>query len=223
MLWIWLAHIRADRDVRARDVAQIFAWIIGLCGAIFGALTLLVGHGFGWLLGLTWAAKIINWLTIPTALAHLIALGAAPFTSLALLPVLEVTRFIGSIVLGLSLVGLWVWFRRSERDAVKGMAWAMLAVLLLEPSTLPWYYTWALVLAAAFTLGRRALVAIVASSVFLLQVFGPSDDIFMYNLTDVLVAAALSALAGWSLLREDPLRIRRLTRAEPLSPNPESS
>lgn len=222
VLWIWLAHIREQRDVKPVDVARIIAGIIGLCGIVFGALTLIVGHGFGWLLGLTWAAKIINWLTIPTALAHLIALGASPFTSLALLPVLEVTRFIGSIVLGLSLIGLWVWFRRSERDAVEGMAWAMLAVLLLEPSTLPWYYSWALVLAAAFTLDHRALVAIVAFSVFLLQVFGPSDDIFIYNLTDVLVAVALSALAGWSLLREDPLRIRWLTRGRAVPTSPET-
>ena len=33
-----------------------------------------------------------------------------------------------------------------------GMTLAMLAVLLLEPSTLPWYYTWVLCLAVAFTL-----------------------------------------------------------------------
>lgn len=229
VLWIWLAHIRESRQrgdeskpgppqVGTADIIRVLAWIVGLCGLVFGALTLLVGHGFGWLLGLTWAAKIINWLTIPTAAAHVIAFAASPFTSLALLPVLEITRFIGSIMLGLSLIGLWLWYRRSERDAVKGMAWAMLAVLLLEPSSLPWYYTWALVLAAAFTLDRRAVVAIVAFSVFLLQIFGPSDDIFMYNLTDVLVAVALSALAGWSLLREDPLRIRRLTRGRSISP-----
>jgi alpha-1,6-mannosyltransferase len=88
----------------------------------------------------------------------------------------------------------------------------MLAVLLLEPSTLPWYYTWALVLAAAFILERWAVMAIVFYSVFLLQVFGPDDEIFMYKLTDVVVAIALSALAAWSLVREDPLRVRRVTR-----------
>lgn len=223
VLWIWLAHIREDRStsgetdgtaarIRPADVAGVLAWIIGLSAAIFGVLTLLVGHGFGWLLGLTWAAKIINWLTIPTAMAHLTTFVSSPFVSLPLLPVLEIARSIGSVVLAVTLVGLWVRFRRSERDAVKGMAWAMFAVLLLEPSTLPWYYTWALVIAAVFTIDRRGLVAIVAFSVFLLQVFGPSDDIFMYEITDVLVAVALSALAGWSLVRRDPLRIRRLTR-----------
>jgi alpha-1,6-mannosyltransferase len=212
VLWIWLAHIRDERPVRAGDVARVLAWIVGLSAVIFGVFTLLVGHGFGWLLGLTWAAKIINWLTIPTAFAHVITFAASPFTALPLLPVLEVTRAIGSVVLALTLVGLWVWFRRGERDAVKGMAWAMLAVLLLEPSTLPWYYTWALVLAAAFTLDRWAVAAIVFSSAFLLQVFGPDDEIFMYKLTDVVVAMALSALAAWSLLREDPLRLRRVTR-----------
>jgi alpha-1,6-mannosyltransferase len=212
VLWIWLSHIRDERRVRAPDVARTLAWIVGLSAAIFGLLTLLVGHGFGWLLGLTWAAKIINWLTIPTAFAHVITFAASPFTALPLLPVLEVTRAVGSVVLALTLVGLWLWFRRGEREAVKGMAWAMLAVLLLEPSTLPWYYTWALVLAAAFILERWAVMAIVFYSVFLLQVFGPDDEIFMYKLTDVVVAIALSALAAWSLVREDPLRVRRVTR-----------
>lgn len=218
VLWIWLCHIRDERDVRAKDVARVLAWIAGVSVAVFGLLTLLVGHGFGWLLGLTWAAKIINWLTIPTAVAHMIALAASPFTALPLLPLLEVTRAVGSVVLALILVGLWLWFRRGERAAVTGMAWAMLAVLLLEPSTLPWYYTWALVLAAAFTIERWAVVAIVFYSVFLLQVFGPDDEIFMYKLTDVVVAAVLSALAGWSLIREDPLRLRRVTRGPSPAP-----
>jgi alpha-1,6-mannosyltransferase len=212
VLWIWLSHIRDGRPVRAPDVARVLAWIIGVSAAIFGVLTLIVGHGFGWLLGLTWAAKIINWLTIPTAAAHAIAFVASPFTALPLLPLLEVTRGVGSVLLAVTLIGLWLWFRRGERDAVKGMAWAMLAVLLLEPSTLPWYYTWALVLAAAFTIERWAVIAIVVYSAFLLQMFGPDDEIFMYKLTDVAVALALSALAGWSLVREDPLRLRKLTR-----------
>jgi alpha-1,6-mannosyltransferase len=61
-------------------------------------------------------------------------------------------------------------------------------------------------------------VAIVFYSVFLLQVFGPDDEIFMYKLTDVVVAVALSALAGWSLIREDPLRLRRVTRGPSPAP-----
>jgi alpha-1,6-mannosyltransferase len=215
VLWIWLAHIRAERPVRTGDVVRVLAWIAGLSAVIFGALTLVVGHGFGWLLGLTWADKIINWLTVPTAVAHLITFAASPFTALPLLPVLDVVRTVGSVILAAALVGLWLWFRRSERDAVKGMAWAMFAVLLLEPSTLPWYYTWALVLAAGFALDRRTIVAIIVFSVFLLQVFGPTDEIFMYELTDVIQALVLSALAGWSFLRVDPLRLRRLTRGKP--------
>ena len=215
VLWIWLAHIRAERPVRAGDVVRVLAWIVGLSAVIFGGLTLLVGHGFGWLLGLTWADKIINWLTIPTAVAHLITLAASPFTALPLLPVLEVVRTVGSVILALTLVGVWLWFRRSEREAVKGMAWAMFAVLLLEPSTLPWYYTWALVLAAAFAIDRRAIVAIIVFSVFLLQVFGPTDEIYMYELTDVLLALVLAGLAGWSFVRVDPLRLRRVIRGKP--------
>ena len=88
----------------------------------------------------------------------------------------------------------------------------MLAVLLLEPSTLPWYYTWALGLAVAFTLPLWARAAIVATSTFMLIVFQPDDAIAFYQPVPLLIAAALSGLAAWSLIRPDPLRLGTFVR-----------
>ncbi|AZG43688.1 polyprenol phosphomannose-dependent alpha 1,6 mannosyltransferase MptB [Gordonia insulae] len=152
VVWIWLSHIRARRAVRPADVAGVFAAVVGITVAVFAACTAILGLGLGWLTGLGWADRIINWFTLPTLAGHLVTLVAAPFTALNLQPVLVVTRAVGSVILAVVLIGLWWWHRRDERSAMAGMVWAMLAVLILEPSTLPWYYTWALCLAVAFTL-----------------------------------------------------------------------
>ncbi|MCZ4534964.1 alpha-(1-_6)-mannopyranosyltransferase A [Gordonia terrae] len=212
VLWIWLSHIRSRRPVTARDVVTVFASIVGIAVAVFGLWTLVIGLGLGWLTGLGWADVIINWFTIPTLAAHVVTLVAAPFVALNLQPVLEVTRAIGSVVLAVTLVALWWRHRHDVRDAVAGMAWAMLAVLLLEPSTLPWYYTWVLVIAVAFDLPMWARATVVGASTFLLIVFQPDDAIVFYKPVEVTLAAALAGLAAWSLTRRDPLRLGRFGR-----------
>lgn len=212
VLWIWLAHIRSRRPVTARDVVGCFAAIVGITVAVFGFWTLVLGLGLGWLTGLGWADVIINWFTLPTLLAHLVTLLAAPWAALNLQPVLEVTRAIGAGLLAVVLVTLWWRFRRDERAAVAGMAWAMLVVLLLEPSTLPWYYTWVLAIAVAFTLPRWVYATVVGVSTFMLIVFQPDDAIAFYQPGALVLAVALAGLAAWSLLGPDPLRLGRFAR-----------
>lgn len=210
MVWIWLAHIRSRRPVTARDVVGVFAAVIAVPVAVFVAWTAAVGLGLGWLTGLGWADQIINWFTVPTVIAHLVTLVAAPFTTLSLWPVLTVTRAIGAVVLAVILVVLWWRYRRDAQAAMVGLAWAMLAVLLLEPSTLPWYYTWALCVAVAVTLPDWARASVVGVSTFMLIVFQPDDSIVFYKLPGTLIALACATVAAISLLRPDPLRLRLL-------------
>ncbi|MGW0452646.1 alpha-(1-_6)-mannopyranosyltransferase A [Gordonia sputi] len=212
VLWIWLAHIRQQRQVGARDVAVVLAAIVGITVAVFAAWTALVGLGLGWLTGLGWADRIVNWFTLPTVLAHLVTLVAAPFTPLNLQTVLPITRLVGEVLLAVILVVLWWRQRHSERDAMAGIVLAMLAVVVLEPSTLPWYYTWVLCLAVAFTLPTWVRSLVVGISTFMLIVFQPDDSILFYKLPETLLALALGGLAAASVMRTDPLRIGALGR-----------
>lgn len=212
VVWIWLSHIRARRDVGPRDVVGVFAATAAIPAGVFLAFTGWLGLGLGWLTGLGWADRIINWFTLPTVAAHVITLIATPFATLNLQSVLPVTRTIGSVLLAVILVTLWWRQRHDERAAVLGMAAAMLAVLVLEPSTLPWYYTWLLCILVAFTLTDEIRMVIVAVSTFMLIVFQPDDSILFYKLPELFIALALAALAAVSLTRPDPLRLRAAGR-----------
>lgn len=197
VVWIWLDHIRSRRAVRPRDVAGVFAGVIVVSSVVFGILTAAEGHGLGWLTGLGWADRIINWLTVPTLIAHVITWAAAPAATMSLLPVLAVTRLIGEIVMAMALVVIWWWARRDERTAMLGLTLAMSAVLLLEPSSLPWYYVWALIPAVACAPGRRMLGVVVAGSTFMLLAFAPDDSILLYEPGKLTICVLVSALAGW--------------------------
>lgn len=209
VVWIWLDHLRRERRVTVRDRIGVFAATAAIPAAVFGAFTLILGLGFGWLNGLAFANRIINPFTLPTLSAHLVAWIASPFHAWNLHEVLGVTRTIGSIVMAAALVYFWWRGRRDERTAMAFMCWAMFAVLLLEPSTLPWYYTWVTVLVVAFTLPMWARQVIVAASVVLLILFQPDDSILFYKALESLLALALGALAAVSLRRPDPLRLNR--------------
>lgn len=212
VLWIWLDRLRRQRAVTAQDRVGIFAATALIPAAVFGAFTLLLGLGIGWINGLSWASRIINPFTLPTLAGHIVTYVAAPWQVWNLQEVLPVTRTIGQAVLAVLLVWLWWRFRADAAAAVAGAAWAMLAVLLLEPSTLPWYYVWTLVLAIAFPLPLWVRQVVVGVSVYFLIVFQPDDSIVFYKPVESLIAVALGVLAAISLGRTDPLRLGRVGR-----------
>ncbi|WP_066163298.1 polyprenol phosphomannose-dependent alpha 1,6 mannosyltransferase MptB [Gordonia hydrophobica] len=229
VLWIWIDHVRTQRAAqqstdadadRTGDIADrpplpwreriaLFVATAAVPSAVFGVFTVILGLGVGWMNGLTYASRIINPFTIPIAVGHVITYAAAPFTVLNLQEVLPVTRGIGSVALAVILVFLWWRHRHDERSAMAGMSWAMLALLLLEPSTLPWYYTWVACVVVAFTLPMWVRQVVVGVSTFYLIVFQPDDSILFYKPLETLMALAFSVLAAVALGRRDPLRINR--------------
>nr|WP_228539794.1 alpha-(1->6)-mannopyranosyltransferase A [Nocardia sp. XZ_19_385] len=230
LVWIWMLHEKEKRAAErlgkptddpavvdtdaarpSRDMphpAFVFAKIAGLgllvFAAVFAAASLIAGVGIGWLQALQGSNKIINWLSLPTILAELSAL----VTPLGRDPVLEVTRMMCAVALALALVLTWWRFRHSEREAVLGIMIAFVAIVILSPAALPWYYSWPLALAAGFALSTTTLMVLVGLCTWLMLVFQPDGSIGLYNFPHVAAAIFAAVVAAMSLRKVDPLRLR---------------
>ena len=197
MVWVWMRHLPGNR-LRAFAVAS--AASITTLGVVFAVLSGLAGVGLGWLTALAGSARVINWLTIPTAVANLAnAIGGA-FLPVSFYGVLDATRLIGMVVIAITLPLLWWRFRHTDREALQGIAWAMVVVVLFAPAALPWYYTWPLAVASALVQSRPAIALIAGFSTWIMVIFKPDGAHGMYSWLHVLLATAC-ALAAWHSLR----------------------
>ncbi|WP_067458995.1 alpha-(1-_6)-mannopyranosyltransferase A [Nocardia alba] len=234
LVWIWILHEKERRAAERRaaldsdtalteeqkhpDAARpsadmphplfVFAKIagigVGVFALVFGAASVIAGVGFGWVTALQGSNKIINWLSLPTLLAHMVTW----VTPLAFDSVLDVTRLLCQIAMVALLVATWWRFRHSEREAVMGIIIAFVAIVLLSPAALPWYYSWPLALAAGFAMSTRTLMWLVGICTWLMLVFQPDGSIGLYNFWHVALATFAAVVAALSLRTVDPLHLR---------------
>ena len=200
MVWVWMRHLcerRGYRPLRAFAAAAGTSVLIFV--AVFAVLSGVAGVGLGWLTALAGSVKIINWLSIPTAAANLIHAIGGLFFSVSFYAVLQVTRAVGIAIVGVALPLLWWRFRHDDRQALTGIAWAMLVVVLFAPAALPWYYSWPLAVLAPLAQSRRAVAAIAAFSTWIMVIFKPDGAHGMYSWPHVLLATAV-ALFAWRTL-----------------------
>jgi len=206
VVWIWMAHIpygtRSYRFVKAAGPA------IGIFGGVFVLCTLLAGVDLGWIPALSGSSIVINWLSLPSGL------GQAAYTVLNwfvgfgdMQPFVTVTRTLGSLLLMYILVKQWWLARDGGNDAIRRAAIGMAAFALLAPVTLPWYFSWALVLAAGFAWGTAGLTLAACGSVWLLLITYPSGGTALYDWGYLFVILGVSVLAAVSLLKPDPLKL----------------
>ena len=196
MVWVWVRHLGGNR-VRAFLLATATALVTFV--AVFGVLSGLAGVGLGWLTALQGSVRIINWLTVPTALTNLTDAVVGIFVPVDFYAVLDVARLVGIGVILVTLPLLWWRFRHTDREALQGIAWAMVVVVLFVPAALPWYYTWPLAVASALTQSRSALALIAGFSTWVMVIFKPDGSHGMYSWLHVGLATAC-AFAAWYAL-----------------------
>jgi alpha-1,6-mannosyltransferase len=202
LVWVWTRHLRERRGYRAVQAflaATAFSLLIFV--VVFGVLSTVAGVGLGWLTALAGSVKIINWLAVPTAAADLIHALGSPFFSVDFYAVLRVTRFIGIVIIAVSLPLLWWRFRRDDRAVLTGIAYSMLIVVLFVPAALPWYYSWPLAVAAPLAQSRRAIAAIAGLSTWVMVIFKPDGSHGMYSWLHFSLAIACALVAWYSLYR----------------------
>jgi len=201
-VWVWMRHLRDDRGyspVKAFAAATAASTVIFV--AVFAVLSWLAGVGLGWLTALAGSVKIINWLTVPTAASNLVNVFGSLFFPVNFYAVLDVTRIIGIAIIAISLPLLWWRFRHTDREALIGIAWVMLVVVLFVPAALPWYYTWPLAVVAALAQSRQAIALIAGLSTWITVIWKPDGAHGMYSWIHVLLATACAAVAWYSLYK----------------------
>jgi alpha-1,6-mannosyltransferase len=202
MVWVWMRHLRNQRGFRPlRAFAFATAGSVLIFVAVFAVLSWLAGVGLGWLTALAGSVKIINWLTVPTAVANLVNVFGSLFFPVNFYAVLDAARIAGIVIIAVSLPLLWWRFRHNDREALTGIGWAMLVLVLFVPAALPWYYTWPLAVIAALAQSRPAIAAIAGFSTWIMVIFKPDGSHGMYSWVHVALATACAAAAWYSLYR----------------------
>jgi len=202
MVWMWMHRLREKRGL---GPARAFGFATGASALIFvvvfAVVSWLAGVGLGWLTALAGSVKIINWLTVPTAVANLVNAIGGLFLPVNFYAVLEVTRIAGVAIIAISLPLLWWRFRHDDREALTGIALAMLVVVLFVPAALPWYYTWPLAVVSALAQSRQSIAVIAGFSTWIMVIFKPDGSHGMYSWLHVALATACAAVAWYSLAK----------------------
>ncbi|MET0457341.1 MAG: alpha-(1-_6)-mannopyranosyltransferase A [Mycobacterium sp.] len=202
MVWMWVHRLRAKRGLgqpRAFAVATAASALIFV--VVFAVVSWLAGVGLGWLTALAGSVKIINWLTVPTAIANLTNAIGGLVIPVNFYAVLEVTRIIGIATIAVSLPLLWWRFRHDDREALTGIALAMLVVVLFVPAALPWYYTWPLAVLSALAQSRTSIALVAGFSTWIMVIFKPDGSHGMYSWLHVALATACAVAAWYSLAK----------------------
>jgi alpha-1,6-mannosyltransferase len=205
MVWVWAARLTGTARVR---FAKALAGSLAVFLPVFTAVTLLAGVNLGWIPALQAPSAIVNWLSLPTGAGELVHGLVNIFVDVDKMPFVTVTRGIGIVLFLVIAVRQWWLAREGGPDAVRRAAIVLFAVAVLSPAILPWYLTWALVLAAGLPWRRTALVAMVGAAVWLVLVAYPTGETALYDWLYLLGAAGVSVLAAVSLVRPDPLGLK---------------
>jgi alpha-1,6-mannosyltransferase len=202
LVLVWAGHLEGTWG---RRFLRALAPSLGIFVGLFAAITWVAQLNLGWIIALRAPAMVENWLSAPTALGEIVHSLVRIFVDTPIGFYTIPARILGGLVL--VYVGVKQWWRSRDGgpDAVKRMALILFLTAALSPVTMPWYLMWGFVIATAMAWQRRHLAIIGGLSVFLVLTYTPGGEDLLYDWWFMACAAALSVLAGVSLLRPDPL------------------
>jgi alpha-1,6-mannosyltransferase len=250
---LWAHHLATARPTEPREAAYGWVRVLRagmltlLCAGVPMALGgVVTGLGFAWLNPASTPGKNEQWTSLPTsfgitvgAVGHLLGHDEWRDTGIA------VARAVALVLLALLLVVIWLAaLKPGDRtgqttDAadlddrlrpVRGIGWAMLAVVVLAPVFLGWYFLWVLPLFAV-SLGERwagrleTPLAAVATAVC----FATLPEGYSLGLTTTVVGVPFALVVAVLLVRRGIRTARRadwrgvLDLERPLLPRPRAA
>ncbi|HEX3786802.1 MAG TPA: polyprenol phosphomannose-dependent alpha 1,6 mannosyltransferase MptB [Pseudonocardiaceae bacterium] len=205
LVWIWASRLPGSTRTRFYKAT---AGCLAIVLPVFTLCSLAAGVNLGWLPALSASSVVILWISLPTAAGQLSHAIASQFASVDGDMFMSVARLIGWVVL-IGLVSRQWWLAREGNgsDTVRRLALAMLIVALFSPATLPWYFSWGLILAAGLSWSTPGLVLGTFGSVWVMLITYPTGASALYSWVPMALVIAASALAAVSLVRPDPLKL----------------
>lgn len=169
-------------------------------------VTVATGLGLGWLDPGRTSGRNEQWTSLPTALGMAVGavgwlVGRPEWRATGI----DVMRGVGLVVLLVVLVVGWFATARRAADraaVVRAAGWALLAVVVLAPAVLGWYYLWALPLLAASVDPRERRGTVTAlAAVATALCFAQLPDGYSLGLTTTAVGVPLALAATVVLVR----------------------
>ncbi|MDQ2839122.1 MAG: polyprenol phosphomannose-dependent alpha 1,6 mannosyltransferase MptB [Actinomycetota bacterium] len=195
-------YLAGRRGLSWRDWARHCAVTVLIAIPVFAAVSLMAGVGLGWTKQVSSGVPVINFMSIPTLFAVLYraSIGAAHAGSLVDGTVRDF-RNVGTVVSALLLVALWYRAVRGHLDRrlpLKLLAIGLLSIVVLGPAVQPWYFTWALTVAAVLFVAPRRMFWVATGSIALTLLTRPMGS--SLEASAYLPAVLAAALASRSLL-----------------------
>jgi hypothetical protein len=204
--WEWMG---AGIPLRARIRPLLTAGLIS--AGVMGALSLVTGLGWTWVLNLGAPGTVRSWVApatgagiVLTDAAHLVGIGVPLHT------MLTVTRTIG--LFGALGAGLWLLWRSERVGSLQALGLTLLLVVTLGPVVQPWYLSWGLVLLAPVATGkvRSLIIGLSIASAFIGLPGGSKLVGLLLHADPLQVAVALLVCLGIFTVPLTPLQRQRL-------------
>jgi hypothetical protein len=204
--WEWMG---AGIPLRARVRPLVTAGLIS--AGVMGALSLVTGLGWSWVLNLGAPGTVRSWIApatgagiLLTDTAHLVDIGVSLHT------MLTVTRALGLLsALG---AGLWLLWRSEKIGSLQAIGLTMLLVVGLGPVVQPWYLSWGLVLLAPVATGRMRslIIGLSVASAFIGLPGGQKLIGLLLSADPLQIAVALLVCLGILTVPLTPLQRQRM-------------
>jgi alpha-1,6-mannosyltransferase len=184
----------------------VIASVAGLAvfAAVFAACSVVAGVGLGWLLALSAPSRIVDWLSLPTGVGQVaFSMAHALFSGVSSESIfIFLGRSAGALTFIYIAVKQWLAARAGGSDAVRRASIVLLLAALLAPATLPWYFSWGMVLLATTTWTVRRMQVAVFASLFLFSGSFPDGELALYDFGYVILVIAGGVVAAISVGRE---------------------
>jgi len=205
LVWMWANRLAVRKPVVRFLAAGGMAVAVFVVVFIGGTLLAFGSLNLGWLTGLRAPTMIVNWLHVPSGIGQLAHGMVELVVDIDDTPFVVVCRVVAGVILVAFVARQWWLARHGGGEAVYRMALTLLVAALLAPPTLPWYFTWGLVLAAAFRWRVRQLRIAAGVSVFLVLAYYPTGEQAVYDWWYMAGVLVVSCYVAACVRRPDPV------------------